>query len=172
MRLRTAIVAAFVACGSYPALAAPPSALFNKTIRISYAIYRPNRGADGSSVTTPRRTSMTIYISSVGRVFDKTIRRNGKFGRDSEYAPEQTSGSFQFSGSKMVGTARSGNAAKQMTVAFDSNFQSCTVEIRSGGENGSPMVWTGLNGIKYTATGPATYSAQACSIEAGNGLSN
>jgi hypothetical protein len=172
MKLRTVVVAAFVACGFNPALAVPSSALFNKTIRISYAAYRPNRGADGSSVNTPRRVSIIIYISSIGRVFDKTTRQHGGYGQDSEYAPEQTSGSFQFSGSKMVGTSRSGNAANQMTVAFDGNFQSCTVEIRSGGESGSPMVWTGLNGIRYTATGPTTYSAQTCSIEAGNGLSN
>jgi hypothetical protein len=171
MTLRTAFAAAIYLCLN-PAFAAAPAGLLNKTVHISYAAYRPNRAEDGSSVKTPRTYQVTLYISGQGRIFDKKVVRHGKFSRDNEYGPERTSSSFQFEGSRLIGTARAGNGATQWTVTFDGNFQSCSIEIRAGGENGAPIVWTGLNGKKYTATGPTTYSAQTCSVQSGNAFAN
>jgi hypothetical protein len=165
LRFGIAVTALCLTLGS--AFAAP-AGLLNKTVHVSFAMSVPNTGSDGKSVTTPRTYDMTLYVSSAGRVFYKGVQRHGNnYGRDIEAGPERTGASFQFSGSQLVGTAASGNAATRVTVTFDSGFQSCTVSVVSGGSGGR-MVWKGLNGVTYTATGPATYSAQTCSVQSGN----
>jgi hypothetical protein len=164
LRFGIAVTALCLTLGS--AFAAP-AGLLNKTIHASFAMSVPNIGSDGKSVTTPRIVDMTLYVSSAGRVFYKAVQKHGNFGRDIEAGPERTGGSFQFSGSQLIGTSASGNAATRVTVSFDSGFQSCTVSVASGGSGGR-MVWKGLNGVTYTATGPATYSAQTCSVQSGN----
>lgn len=151
-----------------PAMAAAPSALLNKTIRTSFSVSVPAKGADGSTLNGARQVTKTIYVSSLGRIFSETARRAGKASQRTEVGPDVTSRAFRFDGSKLIGVLRLGNGASQMVITFDNNFQTCTTQVLTGGESGSRLTWTGLNGVKYSATGPATTSVQGCSISEGN----
>jgi hypothetical protein len=142
MKFRTAIVASAICLGLDPAFAAAPAGLLNKTIQISFDATRPNIGSDGRSVTSPRTTQITLYISGQGRIFARVVLRHGNFGKDADYGPERTSGNFRFAGSSLIGVAHSGNSARQMTVNFDSGFQSCTFHMMAGGE--TDVQWFGL----------------------------
>jgi len=164
LRFAIAVAALCLSLGS--ALAAP-AGLLNKTVHVSFARSIPNIGSDGKSENTPRIYYMTLYVSSAGRIFNKISLRAGSYGSDSELGPQENHGSFQFSGSQLIGFAASGNAGMRMTVTFDSSFQSCTVSVMFGSSKG-PMVWKGLNGITFTATGPATVSSQSSSVQSGN----
>jgi hypothetical protein len=160
-----------------PKLALPEfrdiAGLLDKTVHVSFAIGRPGKGEDGSTINTPRRVAVTIYISSAGRIFATLAQRAGRTGaRDTAYDPGASAGRCSFAGATLIGTGHSFNAATQIRVSFDGSFQSCSVEVLSGGENGAPVVWTGLNGIKYTATGPVAISAQSCSVQSGNAFAN
>ena len=151
-----------------PALAATPSGLLNKTITTSFAVSIPARAADGSVLNATRQVRKTIYVSGAGRIFAETARRGGRSSQLKQSGPDVTGAAFRFEGSKLVGVLRVGTGATQLMIAFDSGFQTCTAQVITGGENGGRMTWTGLNGIKYTSTGPATASTPSCSISEGN----
>lgn len=131
---------------------------------------RPGRTADGRINRSTRKVSMTIYVSSTGRIFLKKVNRTGRFGRDFAAAPTRTARGFHFAGSTLVGVLRdrSGNMAAQWKVSFDSSFQSCSAEVIVGGAGGAPINWIALNGDRYTATGRPTISDMTCSVENGN----
>jgi len=169
--LRIALFAAALCLGIHPALAAP-AGLLNKTIHISYGFYIPGKSAVGTTNGGGRTESVILYISSAGRVFGKRASRAARGGDDRLGGPETTAGNTRFEGSSLVATRRFGNAAGQMTVKFDGNFQTCKADFVVGGENGAHMTWVGLNGEKYTQTGPPTFSAVTCSMENGNAFAN
>jgi hypothetical protein len=86
-------VAAILLSTSTASLAAP-AGLLNKSIHISYATFIPARTADGRINRGTRKVSMTIYVSSAGRIFLKKANRTGGLGRDFEAAPERTAHGF------------------------------------------------------------------------------
>src|SRR5690349_747297 len=110
---------ALLGLGLAPASAAPAQ-LLNKTIRISYTSNVP--AADGLNYP-PRTNTLTIYVSSLGRVFMKRTSRAGGYGE----GQETVGGNFSFVGSKLIGTRRFGNGAARIEISFDNAFQSCSV---------------------------------------------
>jgi hypothetical protein len=169
--LRIAVFAAAVCLNLNPAFAAP-AGLLNKTVNVSFGLFIPGRSTVGSANPSGRKVSLTMYVSSAGRVFLKHVSRAGRFGHDAEAGPERNGGKFRFAGSTLTGTFNFGNAAAQLTISFDGNFQSCNAGVIVGGENGAPITWVGLNGERYTATGHPTISAVTCSVESGNAFAN
>jgi hypothetical protein len=174
MKYRLAIVVATLGLALSPALATP-SGLLNKTIKVSWFQQTPgleigtsNSGSAGRSV------SIILYVSSAGRIFSKFAQRTGRFTADNAVAPEGSL--FRSEGSQLVGLlhprAGAGNSATRVTVSFDGGFQSCTAEVILGSEGGKPLEWTGLNGLKYRATGHPTISQQSCAISNGNPFAN
>ena len=154
--------------GIGPVLAAAPAGLRNKTIHVSYVPTTPAI-RDGKQVAASRAISRTIYVSSVGRAFVQRSDRAAKLNKVGEGGPEATSRAYRFEGSRLFITVRAGgNAARQIVVNFDSNFQSCTVDVKTGVAGGSARTWIGLNGHRYTATGPTSISNPTCSISNGN----
>lgn len=174
MKFHHIVSVAAILLGTSTASLAAPSGLLNKSIHISYATFIPARTVDGRINRGTRKVSMTIYVSSAGRIFLKKVNRTGGFGRDFEAAPERTAHGFHFAGSTLVGVlgARSGNMAAQWRVSFDSSFQTCSAEVIVGGTGGAPISWIGLNGERYTATGHPNVSDVACSVENGNAFAN
>ena len=163
--LRIAIIA--IACwfGFTPALAAP-AGLLNKTIHVTFGMYTPSSSdiALRGKSRPPRIVSLIMYVSSAGRVFTKTAQRAGGYSNGSE----RVGGNVRFVGTKLVGVSQAEDTAVQMTVSFDSSFQSCSVDVIAGGENGKPIEWIGMDGEKRTASGPTTVSGKSCSVEDGN----
>jgi hypothetical protein len=71
----------------------------------------------------------------------------------------------------VVGSYKQGGAtnnATRVAVTFDAGFQSCSVEVILGSENGKPLEWVGLNGKRYIATGHPKISNQSCAVSSGN----
>jgi hypothetical protein len=160
-------VAAFSLAQS-SAIAAVPAALMNKTVTTSFTVSIPATGSNGSTRSASRSVTRTAYISTAGRIFSQHSRRAGGQSERVERGPEVTANSFRFDGNRLVTALAIGNGASQLTITFDSGFQSCTAQVVTGGQGGRPMTWKGLDGIVYTATGPATASSPSCSIQAGN----
>jgi len=168
MKLRIALLAATITLlNTGFASAAAPSALLGKTINVSFGMFVPGIGPDGSVHRGGRNVEWTIYISSAGRIFAKGVARNlHGYGGDRALSPGQ--GTFHFAGSRLIGTARRGNHAGQLSISFDSGFQTCTANVLAGGENGTPMVWNALSGKRFRQTGRPEFSAVTCSVESGN----
>lgn len=148
---------------------AAPSQLLNKTIVVSFGVSAPAKGADGSTLTGTRSSQRTIYVSSQGRIFARANRQAGRNSEQKEMGPEATT--IRFSGSSLVGVMKFPSGASQLTINFDSSFQSCTASVIAGGEDGKPIIFKGLNGVMYTTTGKMQFSAVSCAIRNGNAFS-
>jgi len=169
-RLLQAIV--FATCiGFSPVFAAAPAGLRNKTIHVSYTATTPVKRPDGKERSGSSTVLRTIYVSSLGRAFVKrALIGSAKSHQRSfrETAPEDLSRSLRFEPSRLIMTVPAGaNGAQQMIVNFDSSFQTCSVDVKTGSSGGA-RTWIGLNGQRYTATGPVLISNTRCSIENGN----
>jgi hypothetical protein len=163
------LAAAAVCFGFNPGLAAP-GGLLDKAVKISWFQQTPgNEVGTGASGNAGRAVSLTLYVSSAGRVFAKAAGRTGKYSGEKAIGPESTT--FHADGSKLVGVLHQGGAtnnATQVAVSFDAGFQSCNVEVILGSQNGKPLEWVGLNGKRYVATGHPRISSQSCSVSSGN----
>lgn len=149
---------------------AAPAGLLNKTIRISWFQQTPGHSVGTNQpVSSGRSVALTVYVSSAGRVFTKGTARTGRFTGERTVAPD--AGVFRSQGAKLVGVWHHGggtNGATSMTVSFDGGFQSCSLDVILGSENGKPLEWVALNGVRYVATGHPSISNQTCSIAPGN----
>ena len=174
MKLRVVFLVAAMILANTGFAAAAPAGLLGKTIHVSYGSFTPGRTADGRTDdrSPPRTHSITIYISSAGRIFFKAAVRAGHFGRNIEAAPERTAHGIRFAGSTLIGVHTVGNHASQLKVSFDRTFQTCSAEVIIGSVSGAPLRWVGLNGERYTATGHPNVSNVSCSVENGNAFAN
>jgi hypothetical protein len=146
-----------------------PAQLYNKTISISLSVSADAVAEDGTRTSRPRQVQRTIYVSSKGRIFSRVDRQVGRRGETVERTPEQTSGAFRFEGNRLVGVnVNFPSGAAQLTITFDSSFQSCTASIAFGREGGKAFKFKGLDGKTYTTTGVPTATTPSCSIREGN----
>jgi hypothetical protein len=145
-----------------------PAQLLNKTINIAYSVNVTFKTPSGRVLNSARHTSATIYVSNLGRVFARQMaaQASGRASEASDKGPGETT--MRFQNGALVGVIPRTSGAVQVTVSFSSGFQSCTVEVLVGKENGKPYKWTGLDGVPYEAVGPITVSGQSCSIKEGN----
>lgn len=165
--------AVMASVGLSPVLASPPAELRNKTIHVSFVSTTPVKRGDGKEMSPSHAISRTIYVSSLGRAFTQRSVVGGR-GRSKvgEAGPGATSRGYRFEGSRLIITIRYGShGARQVAVNFDRNFQSCTVDVKTGSEGGA-RTWIGLDGNRYTAAGPASISNPSCSISNGNAFAN
>ena len=164
-------ISAIATCLSVNSALAVPTNLLNKTVRISWFQQTPgiSVGTKQSAGSAGRSIAFTLYVSSAGRVFAKSASKTGRFTGERTIGPEATV--FRNEGSKLIGVWHHGggtNGATSMTVSFDSGFQTCSLDVILGSENGKPLEWIGLNGVRYVATGHPTISSQSCSVSTGN----
>jgi hypothetical protein len=147
---------------------AAPSQALNKSITVTYSMFTPGRGTDGSTTPMPRIVTHQLYVSTLGRIFVKNGGRAGNFSRDRQLAP--TTSNFSFAGNTIVGTAggRGANGVNRVTVTFDPSFASCTATVIAGVQANQNFTWTSLNGVQMTATGKTQISAIGCSVSPGN----
>lgn len=172
-KLLVQMLAVVASVGLSPVLASPPAGLLNKTIRVSFVSTTPVKRADGKEMSPSHAISRTIYVSSLGRAFTQRSVIGGR-GRSKvgEAGPGATSRDYRFEGSRLIISFHLGrHGARQVAVNFDRNFQSCTVDVKTGSEGGA-RTWIGLDGNRYTATGPASISNPSCSISDGNAFAN
>ena len=147
-----------------------PRELYNKTIQISFNITVPARTSDGRNLSAQRDTTYRIYVSTAGRVFARELRHSGRNRDALDKGPESrgASGSFSFAGTVLVGTVAHISGARRVTVNFNPGFQGCSVSVIIGKEVPGKVVWKGIDGVTYTATGNLRISTPSCSIREGN----
>jgi hypothetical protein len=168
----TALSIWVVSFSSGGALAGPPAGLLGKSVVVSYGYHIPGKAADGSRNSGGMAVSVTIYVSSAGRIFAKSDANLGGYGSSNSMDPN--AGNFHFEGSSLVGVLhkKTDTTAVQIRASFDGAFQSCTVKAKSMVEAGVERTWIGMDGRKFTADGPPVISAESCSIRAGNSFAN
>src|SRR5262249_28957332 len=142
--------------------AAVPQQLLNKTISISYVYNVTAKSPDGKVFNAPRAESRAIYVSTLGRVFSRltATRLRGSASKTADRDPGQSN--FRYENGALVGRAQAISGAVQITISFDSAFQSCKVDVIVGHENGKSFKWTSLTGEIYEAQGAMTVSGQTC----------
>ncbi len=169
-RLVAAAVAAFaIGCGD---VAAAPARLLNKTVLLNWTTTNVQRGPDGQTVSRPISFTRTIYVSSNGRMFDRSTRSAGRHSGTSELGPggkqlkTGEAAGLRFSGERMVGNVAFATGAAQFVVSFSGGFSSCSVDVLLGRQGGQ-MRRRGVDRKMYDILS-ATVSGQSCSVREGN----
>jgi len=156
------------------AAAQAPRQLFNKTVAFSYTTENVIRDPDGRVRNGRTAISYTFYISSAGRIFERSSRspsggqsQSGQFGPDS--AATSKSGeahNVHFEGNKLISIRAFVTGASRTEVSFDPSFSSCTVSVQQGREKGV-FKRKGTDGVVREFLS-ITVSGETCSVREGN----
>src|SRR5579863_413591 len=168
-----------LAMTSSGALAAPAQ-LYGKSVIVSWTenrIQTTDRDAAPTSVTGSGELS--VYISAAGRPFSRvsmsvTNRRGTRSGNRDAVQGEGSARSFNFHGNTMSASMPRGNAgAMQISVTFDSGFQSCSAHVVTGKAGGaqSTRVTSMITGRQYDFFSVKT-SGESCRVQDGNVFGN
>jgi hypothetical protein len=121
--------------------------------------------------------SMTAYVSSAGRIFNRiTAQIGGLFGgtRSSDEVADDASDGFarrvaRFEGRTLLVDAEFSGGARRIVVDFDGGFTSCTARIINGNESGAATrIEKGMvHGVMIEVLSITTGAAQ-CEIKDGN----
>jgi hypothetical protein len=155
-----------------PALAGAPQQLRNKTIQVGWSVQEVARGADGVATNRNIAVSHTVYVSSEGRLFERSSRANGRARAQSENAPGATRNrggeatGLRFSGNRLVGDTAFAQGARHWEVSFDGGFSSCTVAVTFGREAGG-IKRKGITGEMLTIESMKAVG-ETCSVREGN----
>lgn len=156
---------------------AAPAQLLNKTVSLRWTNSYQQRAPDGQEMGRQIASGRTIYISSAGRLFERTTRSSdGGMKRRSDLGPGETqsaggvSKSVRWAGDRLVGSVQFESGAAQYSVSFGAGFSSCSVDVVYG-RSGGNMRMKGLDGRIYEILS-STVSGQSCSVSDGNALAN
>jgi hypothetical protein len=159
---------------------AAPAQLYNKTITLSWLSETVQRDPDGRVHPGQTNIGYIIYISSLGRPFERASRSSGRRSGSSDNGPGSTSTrsgearGLRFEGNHLViNRSYSGNGGAGATlidVAFDGSYSSCTVNVTVGREGGV-IKRKGLDGVVREMLSVKTTNTN-CSIREGNALAN
>lgn len=115
------------------ASAAPPDALLDKSVVISWLEVREQRPVgEPSWLQIKGSEDMKIYVSSAGRIFSEhvyaTPRGSGSTGV--QIAGEGSARQFEFDGNAMTALMPYGKeGASRIVVTFDAAFAGCTADV-------------------------------------------
>jgi hypothetical protein len=165
---------------------APPRQLYGKSVVLTWdtsvSFQYPGPGEPIRKAVL--QNAMSIYVSSVGRVFRKTgniVRTpTGEFARGASRAPDGQvikSGStykheINFEGQKLFLTMKSESGARQVAVDFADDFGSCTLHVLYGKEENTPGIVIRAPSGRLTIMHSASSKDEACSIKEGNVFEN
>ena len=156
---------------------AAPQQLLNKTIVFSFTNSETLREPDGRVISRQPSFSYTDYISSTGRIFQRSTRSAGRQSRTAEKEPDKPRlgggevHTNSFEGNKLVIMNGYAEGAVRMVVSFDPTFSTCTVDVVLGKQGGGTIRRRGLDGVmreilSYNITN------QSCAIRDGNAFAN
>jgi hypothetical protein len=180
MRLINLVFCAYVFVGVEAARAAPPQ-LYNKTVSIGWSVQSTQRDPGGQEKAVSSNIQYTVYVSSAGRLFERSSRAVGKRvgSSDSEPGAGQTkmgeARGLRFEGNNLVANRSyaggGGSGAMRAVVSFDSSYSSCSVSVTHGKENGGVIKRKGLDGVVREMR-TMTVTGTNCSVRAGNAFAN
>jgi hypothetical protein len=179
MRLGGLILCAAIFWVGMGAAVAAPAQLYNKTIAVSWTSQGVYRDPSGQEKSSSGSHSYTVYVSTAGRLFERTSRTAGsKMGsRDNalgQFGGREARG-LAFAGNTLVisrdFSGAGGSGAMRAVVSFDASFSSCSVSVTVGKDNGRAIKRVSLDGVVRTWVS-STNSGMSCSISAGNAFAN
>jgi hypothetical protein len=146
-----------------------PKQLYNKTITIIWDESVLEKSLDGRILTPQNTQQRVVYVSSLGRIFDRRKTQNEWGVRLVETAPENArAGTFSFQGHSMTGIGVNGGVARRVVASFDPSYSSCTATVTAGKSSAAPQ-WTGMDGETYIVE-DIKVDQISCTINDGNGL--
>jgi hypothetical protein len=156
--------------GTAPAVAAAAPELLNKTIQVSFTLSTPVRRDNGQAFVGVINLMGTIYISSAGRAFARTVAMSGShLNRNTlERAPGENT--VQLQGRRLIAHFKLNSGALQTAIEVAPSASSCTAAVIVGREGRHSLRWKGVTGMMASAEGPMTVSNVACSVSTGNGV--
>lgn len=175
MRISTVLAAAVGATvlGVAPAAAgAPPHQLYGKGIRIEYTVETVHPGNRGPH-TVFSDIRRTIYVSSTGRLFERTFWSTRGGTRTAEHTPDTSRNragearGISFHGNALVANIAYASGAGQMTVTFDPGFSSCNGRVMFGKSGGQTMSRRGPDGRMHQILSISA-SNFSCNVVSGN----
>jgi hypothetical protein len=160
---------------------AAPSQLYGKSVIVSWQEDRQQTTAgDAQLRSISASAELSVYISEAGRPFSRVsmsvTNRRGRTrsGNRDAVQGEGSARSFGFHGNTMSASMPRGSAgAMQISVTFDSGFQSCSARVMTGSAGGSQftrvksMVISGEVDIYSVRT-----SGESCRVQNGNVFGN
>jgi len=175
------IVAALLACARHAAADAP-TALYNKTVVLTWTEHRVQRADSGEVHESTTVSNFAIYISTAGRLFSEFTRRNPRSGRSNSslQGPDgatTTSGmgasarSTRFEGRQLISDSKMRSGARRILVEFDGGFTGCALMVIYGKEGGAPQYHRAMDGRMYHILSTDVISPR-CQIKAGNAFAN
>lgn len=166
------------------AVRAAPAELYNKTIIVTFSETRVVKFTTGTDTTIRFENDIGIYISSAGRIFSRQgLTHMGTAGRRARAASltdrDPTGGvkgggagrvgtGFRFVGRSLVSRTQYDSGAVQITISFDQGYQSCSVSILRGKEEGAPGVVMSGGGRRLRMITGGGFGGMSCSIRNGN----
>ena len=159
---------------------ATPSQLYGKSVIVSWQedrVQTTDRDAQPTSVTGSGQLS--VYISEAGRPFSRvtmsvTNRRGTRSGNRDAVQGEGSARSFSFNGNTMSASMPRGSAgAMQISVTFESGFQSCSARVVTGKTGGAQFtrVKSMITGTEHDFYSVKT-SGESCRVQTGNVFGN
>ncbi len=144
-----------------------PSALLNKSIRVTYNILAPT--VEGIGRDRPSFQTREFYVSSQGRLFSRLIRSSERNTKIDNVAP---GGSYHFENNKIISIQAAITGASRIEVSFDGGYRSCSADVILGRAGTTGFRWTGPDGRQYTLAGTPSVTNMSCSIIDGNIFAN
>ncbi len=180
MRLFFLILFASVFAGMDCSHAAPPQ-LYNKTVSMGWSAQSILRDPDGKERGNTANIGYVVYISSAGRLFERSSRSVGQRSKTSENEPGSTqtrageARGLHFEGNSLVANrgyaGGGGSGAMRAVVSFDPSYSSCSVNVTFGKEGGSTIRRKGLDGVVRELLSLKVTST-SCSVHEGNAFAN
>jgi hypothetical protein len=137
------VVAGALCCGQ-AALAAPPQALYGKSVVVSWTEQRmQRRQGEGEFRAATRQGEFSVYVSSAGRIFNRASMTNPRRGRSgaTERVGDTKNRNVSFEGRTMVVIQHGASGgARRIVASFDDGFAGCTAEVIRGKEEGARAI--------------------------------
>jgi hypothetical protein len=137
-------VATSALCCGLEALAAPPQALYGKSIVVSWTEQRmQRRQGEGEFRPATRQGEFSVYVSNAGRIFNRASMTNPRRGRSgaTERVGDTKNRNVSFEGRTMVVIQHGASGgARRIVASFDDGFAGCTAEVIRGKEEGAGAI--------------------------------
>jgi hypothetical protein len=162
------------------ALAAPQQ-LLNKTVTLSWTAQTMLRDPLGKERGSSSSIRYVVYISSLGRLFERSSRSVDGRTQGGEHDPNATqtkmgeARGMRFEGNTLVANrgygGAGGSGAMRAVASFDASYSSCTLSVMHGKENGQVLKRKGIDGVPREILSISVTGA-SCSIQNGNVFAN
>jgi hypothetical protein len=156
---------------------AAPQQLLNKTIEFSFTNDETLREPGGRTFNARPSFHYIDYVSSAGRIFQRSSRSTGKQSRTADKDPDKprlAGGEVhtnRFEGKKLVIMNSYAKGAVRMVVSFDPSFSTCSVDVLLGKESGGTIKRRGLDGVTREILS-SNITNKSCTIRDGNPFAN